>query len=344
MFDKVFFRIAGTVFFVIAVVWLISCNTNYVSQTEISQAKDTALSIDGITEMIRKDPDNSELFNKRAEIYFALGDVKNAVTDAENALRIDSLKPEYYFSLAEYSIFAAKSEIARDALLRCIRIFPENAEAHLKLAEVYLYVREYQKSMEMLKIAENIDKQIGYTYFIKSIIYKELGDTSRAIENLLITVEKEPDFYNAYMMLGLIHASMKDSLAKSFYESAISIAPMSVEAHYGLAMYYQESGKYQEAIEIYGKISVIDSLYPYSYFNTGYIQLEYLNEYDKAVLSFSKAIDFFPEYFEAIYNRGRAYELLNKYDLARNDFNKALEIKPNYELSIDGLNRLDALK
>ena len=47
-----------------------------------------------------------------------------------------------------------------------------------------------------------------------------------------------------------------------------------------------------------------------------------------------------PEYTEAYYNRGFAYELLKDVENSQRDYNKVLELHPNYEKAIDGLNRI----
>ena len=56
---------------------------------------------------------------------------------------------------------------------------------------------------------------------------------------------------------------------------------------------------------------------------------------------FDESIKKDPEYFEAYYNRGYAYELSGDYRKAYEDYQKSLKIKVNYDKAIEGLNRLD---
>jgi tetratricopeptide (TPR) repeat protein len=54
-------------------------------------------------------------------------------------------------------------------------------------------------------------------------------------------------------------------------------------------------------------------------------------QYEKAIESFTKAIEQSPEDERAYYNRGAIYGNLGKYDEALNDFSKTLELNPKYE-------------
>src|SRR5215510_12672131 len=50
-----------------------------------------------------------------------------------------------------------------------------------------------------------------------------------------------------------------------------------------------------------------------------------VNQFDKAIESFSKAIELDPQYLEAYYGRGKALTDSMQYDRAMDDFDKATE-------------------
>ena len=52
--------------------------------------------------------------------------------------------------------------------------------------------------------------------------------------------------------------------------------------------------------------------------------------YEEAILDYTKAISIYPDYFEAYNDRGSAYNLIRKSNKAIADFKKALQINPNY--------------
>jgi len=69
--------------------------------------------------------------------------------------------------------------------------------------------------------------------------------------------------------------------------------------------------------------------YAKAYNNRG-VAYAKLNEYERAIKDYDKAIELNPNYAETYYNRGNAYAKLNKYERAIKDFSKAIELNPNY--------------
>ncbi|MBU0765468.1 MAG: hypothetical protein KJ607_11600 [Bacteroidetes bacterium] len=125
-------------------VFLTSCNSTIretgtdSSGYTIPTAKKPGLS--QLSDRIRKNPLNAANFAERSRLYFELDNVDEAINDLEIAVKLDSMKPEYYIDLAEYNIYNRKPGAAKDKLEKCISIFPENTEAILKLAELHLYI------------------------------------------------------------------------------------------------------------------------------------------------------------------------------------------------------------
>jgi tetratricopeptide (TPR) repeat protein len=106
-------------------------------------------------------------------------------------------------------------------------------------------------------------------------------------------------------------------------------------------MYYQETGNYEMAIQIYNSILDIEPDFYVALYNIGYVNLVYLQDFEEAIDYFTRTLDIDPEYADAYYNRGFAFELLKDVENSRKDYKKTLEFSPNYEKAIDGLNRID---
>lgn len=299
-------------------------------------------SIEFLSQQINEGDKSPELFAKRAQLYLLQNMPDMAIKDMEIALAIDSLNTDYYLTLAEYQMRMGKSGKAKGNLEKCVKIDPENLDATIKLAEIYLYVQQYKESMDWVLKAQKLNANKAHVYFVKSLIYKETGDTIRAIDNLFTVIEKDPESYEGYMLLGSLHASKKDSLALPFFRNALNLKPNSIEAYYNMAMFYQDNNQPDKALKTYNDLlENADPNYLFAFYNIGYIYLHEKNDYDQAIENFTKSIELKSNYFQAYHNRGFAYEQKGEYALARQDYQKALDILPNYELSIAGLNRLD---
>ena len=291
--------------------------------------------------LIRKDPKNPELFAKRAALLAEKKSYSQALNDITIALKLDSTKPGYYISQAEYYIFSGEPNSAKKGLNTCLRIFPDNPDVLLKMAEIHLYLKEYGQAKMVLQQVMPINDDIAQIYFIQGVVALETGDTVGALRNFQVTIDKEPEYYAAYIQAGKIYASQHDDLAIQYLKSAIDLQPGMYEAHYLLGFFYQEHNLLDEAMQEYDFISTqIDSTLPDPYFNRGYIEMVYRANYGEAAEWFSKAIKWNPGHADSWYNRGFSYELDGQLSKARADYEKAMELQPNYPLAIKGINRI----
>ncbi|HOY31037.1 MAG TPA: tetratricopeptide repeat protein [Bacteroidales bacterium] len=297
----------------------------------------------GITGKINADPKNAELYNQRALLYLEKNDPDKALKDINKAITINPENSLYLRTLSDIFFATGKIKNCEDALKKACEINPDDAEAVLKLAELSFYMKDYKKTFEYTDKAQKMDKLNARADFIRGMVHKDMGDTAKAVRSFQITVEKDPEYFHAYMQLGLMYAAKHSKLAIDYFNNALNINPQSMEALYSLALFYQDNGEYNKAIEKYTTLLKIDPKYKYAHYNLGYIHLVYLQVYDVAVKHFTDAINADPNYAEAYYNRGYCYELLGNVMYARSDYQQALKIKVNYQKAVDGLNRIDKL-
>jgi Tfp pilus assembly protein PilF len=255
---------------------------------------------------------------------------------------MDSLKPAYYVSQAEYYIFNGEPNSAKKGLNTCLKKFPENTDAMLKLAEIHLYMKEYGQAKLMLQRVLPINDELAQIYFIQGLIALETSDTTGAIRNFQTTIDKEPDYYAAYIQAGKIYSSQGNPLAIQYLKSAIDLQPSMYEAHYLLGYFFQEHGFLDEAAQEYEYISTkIDSTQADPYYNRGYIEMVYKGNFKEAAKWFTRAINWNPGYADAWYNRGFSYELDGQLAKAKADYQKTVELQPNFPLAIKGMNRIE---
>ena len=110
--------------------------------------------------------------------------------------------------------------------------------------------------------------------------------------------------------------------------------------YYDLAMYLQDNGDPEKALEIY---DTLDARIPGNYqilFNKGYVNLVYMLDYDKAIEEFDKALAVNPKSVDALLNEGVAYEQKGNFMKAKSIYLQILKDNPNYQLAIDALHRI----
>lgn len=321
---------------------LFSCGGSGNKKIEAAVVSDSiSPEIAALNAKIKADPNNPDLYNQRASLLVTLKKTDEALADIRMALNIDSSKAVYFLTLSDIYFAMGKVKKCQQSLEKSMSLEPENDSADLKYAELNLYFRDYKKTLEYIGKALETDKINARAYFMKGITHKEMGDTAKAVASFQTAVDQDPEYYHAYIQLGVLYATRNNPLAADYYKNALKQNPNSIEARYGLGMYYQENEEYNKAISEYDSILRIEPKYKQAHYNLGYIHLVYLKVYSQAVKHFTMAIDCDAKYAEAYYNRGYSYELMGDIMNAKTDYTRAIDIRPNYERAIAGLNRIE---
>jgi len=190
-----------------------------------------------------------------------------------------------------------------------------------------------------------VDQYDYEAYALKGDVYKETGDSALAASSYQTAIELNPQFYDGYIVLGLLYGAAGKDLAIEYYDSAIELEPDRVEGLYNKAYYLQTTGfrdtsRYSQAIEIYNRIEELDPGNATANFNKGFINLEYWQDYVEAEKEFSRAIQKYPGYYQAFYNRGLSLESQGRLEAAKNDYKKALKIKHDFRAASLALGRV----
>ena len=303
-----------------------------------------ALVLHDLDNRIESHPSDADLFQQRAKYYLVDRQYEKALTDIGKAISLAPKQPSCYIILSDVYLGMGKPDNSNDALLKAISVDPRNNPALIRLAKLSLIMKDYKSTFEYVKKALDVESINPQAYFTRALAYLEKGDTATAVEDLKKTTELDQKYYDAYVELGELYALRKDPVAVDYFKNAIRLRPQSTEALYNLGMFYQETGRYTDALRTYDTLAKADSSFKDAYFNRGYIYLVYLGDYSNAIGYFSGALQKDPGYVEALFNRGYAYELSGKYSQAAKDYKHVLELRTNYQKAIDGLNRLDKVK
>jgi tetratricopeptide (TPR) repeat protein len=311
------------------------------SKSSFAETDTVKYGIIRLTEEIEKDDRNGNLYHARAKYFLADRSFDNALRDINKAFQINDQVSSYYITLADIQLMMGQPRNSMDALNKALLLDDTNKEALLKLARLNLIMKDYEATFRALNRLIGLDSYNPQAYFLKGISLLEKGDTVNGVYDLMKAADQDQNFFEANLQLGELFSMKNDDLAEGYLRNAIRIRPDSPEAMYLLAMFYQNTGQYENALATYHQLSEVDSAFRQATYNTGYIYLVYLNDLPKAIKAFSAAITIDPDYTEAYYNRGLAYELSEDFTNAYADYRKALSITVNFQKAVEGLNRLD---
>jgi len=323
-----------------------SCK-NSTQQTEAENKTADSLSIKlnspelkAINAELLKDPGNAALYDKRADVYISLKQLAEAVYDSKRAIKIDSTNADYYMTLVDAYYAQNNTRLAKELLETIEKKFPDNADAMLKLSELFYLVKQYQKGIDYVNKALKINDRLAKAYYLKGSIYRESGDTTKAVSSLETTIEQDNKFEDAFIDLGVIYAARKNPIALEYYNNALKINPANENTVYARAKLLQDIGKIDEAIIEYKAILQKNKNCENCYYNLGAIYLEVKKDNKTALENFTNAITLNPTSAQAYFARGYTYAKLKDKESAKADYNMCLKIQPNFEAAIQGLNEL----
>ena len=85
---------------------------------------------------------------------------------------------------------------------RAVALYPQRIATLLKLSEVQLILKQHNTALETIDRILRIDPQNPEAYFMFGMIFKEMGDTARAVNSFQEAVELDADLIDAWINLG----------------------------------------------------------------------------------------------------------------------------------------------
>lgn len=316
---------------------------NAIAKDSTAKATDTITPrIAQYSKRIASNPNDADAYWKRGILEAALKKYDNALKDYNAAIKIDSSKAMYYYSLADVDFIVGHTRDSKDEFQKCINLDPKNTDAMLRLGEIYFDVKKYDDAIKLIDQALKVNPYIARAYFLKGMIFLENKDTAKAVSSMQTAVEQDGKYYDAYVQLGLIFTRKGNPIALDYFNDAINARPGNVEAYYDKGMFYQSTGDYDNAIKAYQELLQIVPNYKFAYYDMGVIYYIQKKDYQQAITNFSKAIQIDSAYSLAYYGRGNSYEQLKQNEKALDDFRAATHYNQGFSAAADAYRQLQA--
>ncbi len=325
----------------LAALMLLACNGN--NNDKAPATEDPMLSsspaLKSLTDEIHKSPKMAGLYYERGKELRRLRYDSLAYKDFAKAVSLDSSKSEYYSAVGDLLFENRDINGSLEWIQKAIDKNPEDRKAHLKIAKLFLYTKDYPRAFSEINIVLRKNVYDPEAYFLKAMLYKDAHDTAKAISNLQTAIQVAPDYRDAVIELGLLHSARNDSIAIRYLNNAYIMDTTDVFPIYARGTYFQEHNDYVRAKEEYRRCILSDKRYTDAYFNMGYILLQE-DSFAKAWRQFDMAIKTDPTNPAAHYNRGLCSELMDSFANAVADYRVALRIDTGYEAPKKALKRL----
>ena len=313
------------------------------------------LNLNDINNYIIQKPESSNGYYKRSIYYknrnkyqLAIEDINRAITVSPDAAILNYTKAEILYEFAVFNQDVSMIDECKIYLDHCISLDKDFILAKLLKAEILFYGKQTDQAMVLVNDVLKLNSTNAKAYFIKGMIYELIGNDNLAISSFQTTIEVDPNYYDAYIYLGLQYEKINNQLAIDYYNSAIEIDPMSLEAFLNKGLFYHFNMKYELARNSFQEVLRIDSTFEVAYFNIGNTFLgqhaidtvNKMNHISNALKYYNKAISINPNYVQSIHNVGVCKEIMGDKISAKKYYLQSVSLDNNYRPSLDALNNL----
>ena len=219
---------------------------------------------------------------------------------------------------------------------------PENADLHYYSGMSYIKLKEYDKAIEAFDKAisfkpsySNARLQLATIKLTQAVDLRKLGKSESSVLEILLeaedvcrtVIEKDPNFVQAYDMLGNIHSSqglIDDAIVD--YKHMLEIDNSSVNGHIALARLYMSKKDLDTArkeCELILSELEPDNIQTQFLVSTIYQQQ---GKYDESIASLRKILEKQPENVRALTQLGLILLITAKYDDAFSEIEKAFKL------------------
>ena len=293
-----------------------------------------------VNKAIESDSLNAEAYIQRARMYLLDQKVGNAIKDINSALSIDGKNIDALLVLADIYYSLGDENNIMMTLNKATEIAPMDYRPIIKLSELSFLQGNTNMANAYLDKALEINKMNPQAYYMRGIICLSKNDTVQALKNFMKSRNQDDSFFEPVLQIADIYSAQHDALAKDYYELALSLEPDNIGVYYEYAMFLQDNGFPEKAIEIYDYLATkLPDSYDVNY-NKGYVYLVYLLDFDKAIEYFDKALEINPSSADAILNKGVAFEQKGNFKEAKQQYLQILKANPNYQLALEAIKRI----
>ena len=199
------------------------------------------------------------------------------------------------------------------------------------LAFTCVQLEQYDEAVFYYKKAFEINPDNEWSAIVAqalATIYHQIQSQSElAIMTLTAALPLTENKAQIYQTIADIHYDLGNlDEAVGYYESALHNDTKNARAHSRLAMAYWEKDLVEKAILSYTKAIELDPNYDIAYNNLGVIFLDGLGDTGRAKTYFETAIDINDYYVLAHFNLARAHEALGEKISAANEYQKAFDL------------------
>jgi tetratricopeptide (TPR) repeat protein len=275
-------------------------------------------SIEAYKKALAIEPNSSVIHERLAEIDAKSQHIKDAVLEADQALKLDPKNVDAHRLLARIYIRSlgdiSAGEVQKESIDKAIDQFqqilalqPNDSYSALWLARLYRFENRHADAEKVLRgvLAHEPDNEQALEQLSQLLMD---GGRSQEAVDLLSQAADESSSPDLYDLLGQAYTQQKDwPKAETAYRHAIAQDPDEPSHHQGLAEALVEEEKYPDALLEYKKLAELQPATAENYVRMAELYRR-MGQFDQAQSSLTRAKELQPGNLQVLYNEALLYE------------------------------------
>lgn len=271
-------------------------------------------------QILAEDETYAPAYGLMSDILRRMGNYPSAEKFINLAVRFDDANPSYRIQKAQTLYSLNRVDEALKELDTLLRRFPNLAVAHLLTGDFLLQQKKYEEALSAFATVRMLEDMPGLGEHV-GLCYMEMGKLKEAEEQFLSVIERMPDYFRPYLLVGQIRLQNKDEkTAEDYFDKAIALNPAAYQAWSGKGAIEQSRKNDAAALQCFQRAlqSNPGNYHPYYILGTFLQQSKRLQEAEPLL---RKCVEMNPSFLPAqielslnLYNTGRKQESLAHID------------------------------
>jgi clan AA aspartic protease (TIGR02281 family) len=303
--------------------------------------EDTIKALKDYNRAIEINPTDADLYEKRADTYYYLGQYAMADKDYQKIISLDEGSVMGYMGLGRNANAEQRYDDAIKQFSYVIKLAADYSSGYSFRAESYAGLKRYNEAIDDIIKALAIDGDNKAFREMQSV-----ADSAFAIVVTKLKVQMNKATSNNYWpyCLGIVYEYKgKQKEAIEYYKQVLNKDASSATVAYRIASCFDEIGDYTQALEYSNRTIELDSVDYDNYLQRASIENN-AGMTKEAISDLSFYINKVPDSYYAYYQRGWVKENSRDIDGAIEDYTMSITLEPKYAYSYLCRGRMFLLK
>jgi tetratricopeptide (TPR) repeat protein len=293
-----------------------------------------------LSDLINSNTDTDLNYFKRARIYFEREQYREALSDINEAIDEKDNVGEYFLLRGKVNRELGEIDNALEDAERAEALQQTTPDLYVLMADIFQVKNQFREASRYLVQAMRMAPYDGSAYYVKGMFQARQGDSLASLASLNSAIVMNPRLLRAYQQSTIIYRKLLNfDQALAFNNKAISRFPNKPELYFERGEIYKNLSVLDTALVYYRKAVVLNPKYADAHFQIGALELTQRGYYS-ALRAFQQLMSLRPDHPRINYLIAYCYERLGNDDQARVYFTNETLKDPADQMAINGLWRI----